>query len=131
MLWWYWAVLGLFLAALEILTPGGFYLLFFGVGGLAVAVLTWVGLGGPVWFQVLLFSVFSIISVMLFRNPLLRMMQRKSRAQSARPNCAAPRGPRATAAPRRFLRAVAARWSGSMGWSLRLNLSEVTIWTQH
>jgi membrane protein implicated in regulation of membrane protease activity len=78
MLWWYWAVLGLFLAALEILTPGGFYLLFFGVGGLAVAVLTWVGLGGPVWFQVLLFSVFSIISVMLFRNPLLRMMQRKT-----------------------------------------------------
>ena len=78
MLWWHWAVLGLFLAALEILTPGGFYLLFFGVGGLAVAALAWLGIGGPVWLQVLLFSVFSIISVMLFRNPLLRMMQRKT-----------------------------------------------------
>jgi len=78
MFWWHWAVLGLFLAALEILTPGGFYLLFFGLGGLAVSVLTLLGIGGPLWLQVLLFSLFSIISLTLFRNPLLRMMQRKT-----------------------------------------------------
>lgn len=78
MFWWHWAVLGLFLAALEILTPGGFYLLFFGLGGLAVAALTLLGIGGPLWLQVLLFSLFSIISVTLFRNPLLRIMQRKT-----------------------------------------------------
>lgn len=78
MFWWHWAVLGLVLAVLEILTPGGFYLLFFGLGGLAVALLTLLGLGGPLWLQVLLFSLFSIVSVALFRNPLLRMMQRKS-----------------------------------------------------
>jgi membrane protein implicated in regulation of membrane protease activity len=78
MLWWYWALLGLFLAALEILTPGGFYLLFFGLGGLAVALLSVLGIGGPLWLQVLLFSLFSIISLVLFRNPLLRKMQRKT-----------------------------------------------------
>ena len=78
MFWWHWAVLGLFLAALEILTPGGFYLLFFGLGGLAVSVLALLGIGGPLWLQVLLFSLFSIVSVALFRNPLLRMMQRKT-----------------------------------------------------
>lgn len=78
MFWWHWAVLGLFLAALEILTPGGFYLLFFGLGSMAVSLMTLLGIGGPLWLQVLLFSVFSIISLALFRNPLLRMMQRKT-----------------------------------------------------
>ncbi len=78
MLWWHWAVLGLALAGLEILTPGGFYLLFFGLGGLAVAALSLAGAAGPLWAQLLLFSIFSIASLALFRNPLLRMMQRKA-----------------------------------------------------
>ncbi|MCX6546362.1 MAG: NfeD family protein [Acidobacteria bacterium] len=78
MFWWHWAVLGLALAVLEILTPGGFYLVFFGVAGLAVSVLTLLGIGGPLWVQVLFFSLFSIVSVALFRNPLLRRMQRQA-----------------------------------------------------
>lgn len=84
MLWWHWAVLGLFLAALEILTPGGFYLLFFGLGGLAVALLAVLGIGGPLWLQVLLFSLFSIVSLLLFRNPLLRKMQRRTDGHAPR-----------------------------------------------
>lgn len=80
MLWWHWAVLGFVLAGLEILTPGGFYLLFFGLGGLAVAGLALVGAAGPLWMQLLLFSVFSIASLALFRNPLLRMMQARTGA---------------------------------------------------
>jgi inner membrane protein len=78
MLWWHWAVLGFVLAGFEILTPGGFYLIFFGLGGLAVALLSLVGLAGPIWFQLLLFSLFSVVSLALFRNPLLRMMQRQT-----------------------------------------------------
>ena len=78
MLWWHWAVLGLVLAGLEILTPGGFYLIFFGLGGLAVAVLARLGVAGPLWFQLLLFSIFSIASLRFFRDPLLRMMHRKT-----------------------------------------------------
>ncbi|MEI6669790.1 MAG: NfeD family protein [Acidobacteriota bacterium] len=76
--WWHWAVLGLALAAFEVLTAGGFYLLFFGLGGLAVSILMLLGLGGPLWLQVLMFSVCSVISLALFRHPLLRMMQRKT-----------------------------------------------------
>ena len=35
MIWWYWVVLGLLLTGLELATPGGFFLLFFGVALLA------------------------------------------------------------------------------------------------
>lgn len=76
LIWWQWALLGLLLAALELMTPGGFYLLFFGLAGLAVALLSAVGAADALWLQILLFSVFSIVSLLLFRNPLLRWMAR-------------------------------------------------------
>ena len=34
------------------------------------------GLAEPLWLQILLFSVFSVASLLLFRNPLLRWMGR-------------------------------------------------------
>ena len=74
--WWLWAALGLVLAAGEILTPGGFFVIFFGLGAIVVAVLAAVGLAGTLWFQILLFSIFSVVSLLLFRNPLLRWMGR-------------------------------------------------------
>ena len=76
MLWWHWAALGLLLAAAELLTPGGFFVIFFGLGGLVVAVLAALGLAEPLWLQILLFSVFSVASLAVFRNPLLRWMGR-------------------------------------------------------
>jgi hypothetical protein len=76
MTWWLWAALGLVLAAGEVLTPGGFFVIFFGLAGLVVAVLVAVGLADALWFQILLFSIFSVISLLLFRNPLLRWMAR-------------------------------------------------------
>ena len=39
MLWWAWLLVGFLLVAAELLTPGGFYLLFFGLGGIAVGLL--------------------------------------------------------------------------------------------
>ena len=77
--WWLWAALGLLLAAGEILTPGGFFVVFFGLGALVVAVLAALGLAGALWFQILLFSIFSVASLLLFRNPLLRWMARHTR----------------------------------------------------
>jgi inner membrane protein len=74
--WWLWAALGLVLAALEIVTPGGFFVIFFGLAGLAVALLAFVGLADTLSFQILLFSIFSVASLLLFRNPLLRWMAR-------------------------------------------------------
>ena len=77
--WWIWAALGLVLAALEIVTPGGFFVIFFGLAGLVVALLAFIGLADALWFQILLFSIFSVASLLLFRNPLLRWMARHTR----------------------------------------------------
>ena len=71
MVWWYWILLGLGLLGLEILTPGGFYLLFFGLASLAVGGIVGLGAAESAWLQWLLFSVLSIVSLLFFRNPLL------------------------------------------------------------
>ncbi len=73
--WWHWLAVGLLLVALEMATPGGFFVLFFGVAALVVGVLVALDLGGPLWVQLLAFSVLSTVSLLLFRNPLLRRMK--------------------------------------------------------
>lgn len=78
MIWWYWVVLGLLLTGLELATPGGFFLLFFGIGALLVGGLTSVGAGGPAWVQWLLFTVLSVAALMFFRAPLLRLMEART-----------------------------------------------------
>jgi inner membrane protein len=75
MAWWHWAVIGLVLVGLEMAGPGGFYIIFFGMGALVVALLSLLGLDGPLWLQWLFFSVFSIGSLLAFRNPLLRRLR--------------------------------------------------------
>jgi inner membrane protein len=82
MVWWLWLVLGLLLAGLELLTPGGFFLIFFGTAALAIGVLAGLDLAGPIWLQWLLFSVLSVISLLFFRNPLLARMRRGTEASS-------------------------------------------------
>ena len=44
MTWWYWLVLGLVLIAAEMASAGGFYIIFFGVAGVAVALLAATGI---------------------------------------------------------------------------------------
>ena len=73
--WWHWLALGLILVALELAASGGFYIIFFGIAALAIGALVLVGLGGPVWVQLLLFSVLSVASLLLFRSPLMRWMK--------------------------------------------------------
>jgi hypothetical protein len=72
MAWWAWILLGFFLLLAELLTPGGFYLLFFGTGALIVGVLVLLQVGGPSWLQLLLFSALSTAAVVLFRRPLVQ-----------------------------------------------------------
>jgi membrane protein implicated in regulation of membrane protease activity len=69
--WWVWVLIGLGLLGSEVLTPGAFYVCFFGIGALLVAALVGVGLGGPESVQWLLFSVLSIVSLLVFRRRLL------------------------------------------------------------
>ena len=78
MIWWYWVVLGLVLTGLEMATPGGFFLLFFGVGALLVGLLDALGLGGPAWLQWFLFSALSVAALVFFRSPLLRLMETRT-----------------------------------------------------
>ena len=59
MVWWAWIILGFFLVLAELVTPGGFYLIFFGIGALVVGVLRVLGIAGPGWVQWLLFSLIS------------------------------------------------------------------------
>jgi membrane protein implicated in regulation of membrane protease activity len=74
MLWWHWLLLGLVLTALELAASGGFYIIFFGVAAIIVALLSLFDLAGPLWFQLLLFSALSVASLLFFRNPLMRRL---------------------------------------------------------
>jgi inner membrane protein len=71
MSWWLWAVVGFALLVVEILTPGLFVSLFFGIGALAVAVLVLINVGGPDWLQWVIFPVVSLIAIALFRRSLM------------------------------------------------------------
>ena len=74
-LWWHWLVLGLLLAGAELATPGGFYLIFFGLAAIAVGLLAAVGLAGPLPLQIVLFAVLALVSLALFRSRLLKWLQ--------------------------------------------------------
>jgi len=78
MVWWQWMVIALVLAGLEMATPGGFFVVFFGAGALVVGFLGLAGLDLPQWLQWLLFSFFSIVALLLFREPLLRAMRART-----------------------------------------------------
>jgi len=73
--WWHWLALGLVLIALELAASGGFYIIFFGVAAIFVAALTLVGVSGPTWAQLALFSILSVVSLLFFRSPMLRWMK--------------------------------------------------------
>src|SRR5262249_34423523 len=77
MTWWLWILLGLVLLGLEMATPGGFFIAFFGGGALLVGILTGIGVVGPIWLQWLLFSVLSIVFLLVFRKPLLEWMKKR------------------------------------------------------
>jgi membrane protein implicated in regulation of membrane protease activity len=79
MQWWHWAVLGLGLGLLELATPGGFFILFFGIGALLVGLLSLLGIAGPPWVQWVTFGTLSIVTLFFFRDPLLRRMRASER----------------------------------------------------
>ena len=73
--WWIWILLGLLLLLVELVTPGGFYFMFFGVGAVLVGILAGFEIAGPVWFQIILFSFLALVSLGLFRGKLLRLTE--------------------------------------------------------
>jgi membrane protein implicated in regulation of membrane protease activity len=77
MTWWYWVVLGLVLAAIELATPGGFYVIFFAIGALTVGALRLAGIVATPWIEWLLFPIIAIVALRLFRQPLLGRLGRR------------------------------------------------------
>jgi inner membrane protein len=75
MIWWYWVVLGLTLAAIELATPGGFYVIFFAIGALAVGGLKLLRVVETPWIEWLLFPVIALVMLRLFRQPLLGRLE--------------------------------------------------------
>ena len=78
--WWVWLALGLVLMVIELATPSGFFVMFFGLGALTVGVLTRLDVAGPPWMEWLLFTVFSVAYVLFFRG---RLQQRVEQSASA------------------------------------------------
>lgn len=72
--WWLWIALGLALTVAELATPSGFFIIFFGLAALTVGVLTGLDMAGSNWVQWLLFSVLSIVYVLVFRGRLQAKM---------------------------------------------------------
>jgi inner membrane protein len=68
MSWWVWVLSGIGLLVVEMLTPGGLFALFFGVGALLVAVLS--ALGAPALAQWLAFTVVSLVLLATLRRSL-------------------------------------------------------------
>ena len=77
--WWIWILVGLLLLLGELLTPGGFYTLFFGAAAIVVGALAGLNAAGPLWFQFILFSLLSVVSLWLFRERLLQLTQGEHR----------------------------------------------------
>ena len=79
MIWWYWILLGLVLAAIELATPGGFFVIFFAVAAVLVGLIDVAGILEADSVQWALFTVVSLASLALFRKPLLERMNRGER----------------------------------------------------
>ena len=75
MTWWLWVALGLVLGAIELATPGGFFVIFFGVAAVAVGLGELAGLGLPAWGQWLAFPILAVVALRIFRRPLLARLQ--------------------------------------------------------
>jgi membrane protein implicated in regulation of membrane protease activity len=81
MLWWLWVTVGIVLVALELATPGGFFMIFFGAAALVVGGVEMVGLLPQAWMQWLLFPIVALLALKVFRRPLLERMRLRDRGK--------------------------------------------------
>jgi membrane protein implicated in regulation of membrane protease activity len=79
MTWWLWIGLGVVLVAVELATPGGYFVIFFGVAALVVGAVALIGAVSQLWIELLLFPVTALIALRLFRQPLLARIRRRDR----------------------------------------------------
>jgi membrane protein implicated in regulation of membrane protease activity len=70
MAWWMWLAGGLLLLVVELATPSGFFVMFFGLGALTVGVLARFDVVVQPWLQWLIFTASSLVYLLLFRGRL-------------------------------------------------------------
>ena len=73
--WWTWGLIGLALLALEVAVPGGFFVIFFGLGAVVVGALAGLELVTGTAAQWLWFSAVSVAALALLRGPLVARLQ--------------------------------------------------------
>ena len=73
--WWLWLAAGLALVVAELATPSGFFIIFFGAGALTIGVLKAFLLVDNLTIELLLFSVLSVVYLVLFRGMLQSRVQ--------------------------------------------------------
>jgi inner membrane protein len=83
MAWWLWVLFGFGLVACELITPGGFFFIFFGLGAVVVGGLVWLQMAASPALQWFLFSLISLVFLVPLRGRLVRWMGAGEAATSA------------------------------------------------
>jgi inner membrane protein len=73
--WWLWLAGGLALVVAELVTPSGFFIIFFGAAALTIGVVKIFAFVDNLPVELLLFTVLSIVYLFLFRDRLQTRMQ--------------------------------------------------------
>jgi len=68
--WWLWLAGGLALVVAEVVTPSGFFIIFFGLAALTVGVLVGLEAVSSLGLELLLFTVLSVVYLLAFRRRL-------------------------------------------------------------
>jgi inner membrane protein len=72
--WWIWTLIGFFFLALEFVSTT-MHSAFFAAGAFLVAILVAAHVGGPLWVQLLTFTLFSLFTLLLIRPYVVRKLK--------------------------------------------------------
>ena len=72
--WWGWIILGAIFLTSEVIIGADFFLVFIGAGALIVGLIGLTGPVLPVWAQWIGFAVISVVSLLVFRSRLKRIL---------------------------------------------------------
>jgi hypothetical protein len=76
--WWGWMGVGMLLLAAELFfIEADFFLVFLGVAAVLTGILGWAVPELPVWVQIVAFAVLALVSMVLFRKRVYRMLRRE------------------------------------------------------
>ena len=75
--WWIWTLAGFFFLALEFVTTT-MHSAFFAAGAFLVAILVAFHVGGPLWAQILIFTLFSLVTLLIIRPFVVKKLNLSS-----------------------------------------------------